>query len=119
VKAVTVAPGTAGSVRLEDVPEPDPRWGRCWSKRWPPGSAAPTPRSPAAPTGGRRQAEIEVAKAKVGYPDTALFILADVTVVTEAGDRPSARGGRAVVLEPWMLRDEHLEPVAYEYIIPS
>jgi threonine dehydrogenase-like Zn-dependent dehydrogenase len=27
VKAVTVAPGTAGSVRLEDVPEPDPALG--------------------------------------------------------------------------------------------
>jgi NADPH:quinone reductase-like Zn-dependent oxidoreductase len=27
VKAVTVEPGTAGSVRLEDVPEPDPALG--------------------------------------------------------------------------------------------
>ncbi len=27
MKAVTVAPGTAGSVRLEDVPEPDPALG--------------------------------------------------------------------------------------------
>ena len=27
MKAVTVAPGTAGSVRLEEVPEPDPALG--------------------------------------------------------------------------------------------
>jgi predicted RNA-binding protein with PUA-like domain len=59
----------------------------------------------------------EVAQAKAEYPSTALFVLADVTV-KEADDRPSAHGGRVVVLEPWMPRDEDLEPIAYEYTVP-
>jgi hypothetical protein len=59
----------------------------------------------------------EVAEAKASYPGTALFVLADVTVAKEAGGRPSARGGRVVVLEPWMPSDEHLDPVAYEYAV--
>jgi Domain of unknown function (DUF3883) len=60
----------------------------------------------------------EVAQGKAEYPSTALFVLADVTVVKEADERPSARGGRVIVLEPWMPRDEDLEPIAYEYAVP-
>jgi Domain of unknown function (DUF3883) len=61
----------------------------------------------------------EVAQAKAEYSNTALFILADVKVAKEADDRrPSAHGGTAVVLEPWMPRDEDLEPIAYEYRVP-
>jgi predicted RNA-binding protein with PUA-like domain len=60
----------------------------------------------------------EVAGARAGHPSTALFVLADVTVVKEADGRPSARGGRAVVREPWMPADEDLEPIAYEYTVP-
>jgi predicted RNA-binding protein with PUA-like domain len=60
----------------------------------------------------------EVAQAKAEYPSTALFVLADVTVVKEADDGPSAHGGRVVVLEPWMPRDEDLEPIAHEYTVP-
>jgi hypothetical protein len=60
----------------------------------------------------------EVAQAKAEYPNTALFILADVTVAKETDDRPSAHGGRAVVLEPWIPSDEDLEPIAYEYRVP-
>jgi hypothetical protein len=59
----------------------------------------------------------EVAQAKAEYPNTALFILADVAVTKEADGSPSARGGRAVVLEPWMPRDEDLEPIAFEYTV--
>jgi uncharacterized protein DUF3883/EVE domain-containing protein len=60
----------------------------------------------------------EVAQARAGSPNTALFVLAEVTVAKEADDRPSARGGRAIVLEPWMPHDEDLEPMAYEYKVP-
>jgi predicted RNA-binding protein with PUA-like domain len=60
----------------------------------------------------------EVAEARAGYPSTALFILAEVSVVKEADDQPSARGGRAVVREPWRPREEDLEPIAYEYTVP-
>jgi hypothetical protein len=60
----------------------------------------------------------EVAQAKAEYPSTALFVLADVTVVKEADELPSARGGRVIVLEPWMPRGEDLEPIAYEYAVP-
>lgn len=60
----------------------------------------------------------EVAQARANYPNTALFVLADITVIKEADDRPSVRGGRAVVLEPWMPRDEDLEPIAHEYTVP-
>jgi hypothetical protein len=60
----------------------------------------------------------EVAQVRAEYPNTALFILADVTVAKKADDRPSAHGGRAVVLEPWMPGDEDLEPIAYEYRVP-
>jgi hypothetical protein len=60
----------------------------------------------------------EVAQAKAGYPDTALFVLAYVTVTREADDSPSTLGGKAIVLEPWMPSDEHLEPIAYEYDVP-
>ncbi len=34
MKAVTVTPGTAGSVRLEDVPEPDAALGSVVAKAW-------------------------------------------------------------------------------------
>jgi predicted RNA-binding protein with PUA-like domain len=57
----------------------------------------------------------EVAQARAEYPNTALFVFADVAVVKEADGRPSARSGRAVVLEPWMPRDEDLEAIAFEY----
>jgi hypothetical protein len=60
----------------------------------------------------------EVAQARAGYPNTALFVLAEVTVIKEADDRPSARGGRAVVLGPWAPGDEDLQPIAYEYTVP-
>jgi hypothetical protein len=60
----------------------------------------------------------EVAHARAMHPDTALFVLADVTVVKEDGDTPSARGGREVIVQPWIPRDEHLEPIAFEYSIP-
>ena len=29
----------------------------------------------------------------------------------------STRGGRAVILQPWLPRDEHLQPIAYEYSV--
>ena len=57
MKAVTVEPGVAGSVRYEEVPEPDeqhrvdPRRGGQRSA-----SAEPTSRSPRARTAGRPQA---------------------------------------------------------------
>jgi hypothetical protein len=60
----------------------------------------------------------EVAHARTNYPGIALFILADVTVTKGAGGNPSTRGGRVVILEPWLPRDEHLKPVAYEYSVP-
>jgi predicted RNA-binding protein with PUA-like domain len=60
----------------------------------------------------------EVVQARAEYPNTALFVFADVAVVKEADGRPSARSGRAVVLEPWMPRDEDLEAIAYEYRVP-
>jgi predicted RNA-binding protein with PUA-like domain len=60
----------------------------------------------------------EVAEARAGYPSTALFVLAEVTVAKEADDRPSVRGGRAAVQEPWMPRGEDLEPIAYQYTVP-
>jgi predicted RNA-binding protein with PUA-like domain len=60
----------------------------------------------------------EVAQARADYPNTALFVLANVTVGKEADGRPSAGGGRAVVREPWMPREEDLEPIAYEYTVP-
>jgi hypothetical protein len=43
-----------------------------------------------------------------------VVVLADVTVVRGADDRPSARGVR----ELWMPRDEDLEPIAYEHTVP-
>ncbi len=49
MKAVTVQPGVAGSVRFEEVPEP----ARSWSRRRPSASAERTSRSPRAPTAGR------------------------------------------------------------------
>ena len=54
MKAVTVAPGTVGSVRLEDVPEPDAALGSVLVEALS-GSAAPTRKSRAAATGGRRR----------------------------------------------------------------
>jgi hypothetical protein len=60
----------------------------------------------------------EVTHARTNHPGTALFILADVTVTKEAEGTPSTHGGRAVILEPWLPRDEHLQPVAYEYSVP-
>ena len=60
----------------------------------------------------------EVAQARAEYPNTALFVFADVAVVKEADGEPSARGGRAVVREPWMPSDEDLEPIAFEYMVP-
>jgi hypothetical protein len=60
----------------------------------------------------------EVAEAKAKYPSTALFILAEVTLIKEADDKPTARGGRTIVKEPWVPRDEDLEPIAYEYRVP-
>jgi hypothetical protein len=60
----------------------------------------------------------EVAQARAEYPNTALFVLADVAVVKEADGRPLARGGRPVVLEPWMPGDGDLEAIAFEYKVP-
>jgi hypothetical protein len=53
MKAVTVARGTSGSVRLEEVPEPDVSLGSVLVERWRSGSAALMLKSLAVVTGGR------------------------------------------------------------------
>lgn len=53
----------------------------------------------------------EVVHAHV-YPATALFVLAGIRL---SGDPPKAHGGRRTVLNPWVIDDSGLKPLAFSY----
>ncbi len=59
----------------------------------------------------------EVHHAQRNYPQTALYILANVEV-TKRGGRITVRGGRQRVYNPWNIDHGTLMPVGYSYRLP-
>jgi hypothetical protein len=59
----------------------------------------------------------EVALHQREYPSNALFIVTHIQL--EKGDEPKASGGIPRVISPWKILHEALNPLGYEYQVPS
>ena len=59
----------------------------------------------------------EVAHAHA-FSAMTLFILADIQVLRDPGGGVTAKGGRAVVIEPWDITKGALTPIGYGYRLP-
>jgi hypothetical protein len=60
----------------------------------------------------------EVRHARETDAATALFVLRGIRLSGGTED-PTADGGDALILHPWELREDSLEPIGYEYVIPD
>ena len=59
----------------------------------------------------------EVTHAREWHPNLALVVVSGIKLAAVAGS-PQASGGAVLVVHPWQLLDEALEPISYEYIVP-
>ena len=53
-----------------------------------------------------------------GWPDMALFVLANISVEYTGDGGVEAAGGSPIVLDPWSIDAGTLRPVGYRYSIP-
>lgn len=50
------------------------------------------------------------------HPDNGLIVVHHIEL--QPGERPQANGGSLLVMIPWLLDGERLEPIGYEYSVP-
>jgi hypothetical protein len=62
--------------------------------------------------------EGEVRHHRLAYPNNALVVVSSIRLLGPSAD-PIAIGGQVRVLEPWVVLDEALTPIAHRYAVPS
>jgi hypothetical protein len=51
------------------------------------------------------------------HPDNGLIVVHHIDL--QPGEPPQASGGLLLVMIPWLLDGERLEPIGYEYSVPQ
>ena len=60
----------------------------------------------------------EVIHTQQNYPHTALFVVSQIKLINSEAEL-EAIGGEIKLYQPWLLSDESLKAIAYEYQVPG
>jgi hypothetical protein len=62
----------------------------------------------------------EVEHARTHYPKVVLIIVSHIGIARSSGNSVEAKGGRVIILNPWLVDDRYLKPLSYSYnVAPS